>query len=149
MAIHTGVGHTDSESAQPFWLGKTKFFLCSWRDLNPWPLDLQSNALTTEPTCHPICFTTCSASSIVHLHYLSAFSFLSVLCINHLLGGCSCRALEFKSEDPGFDPLAGQGERQFFYPSESNLVPDPPSCARYTVKFVRTLKIPYPSVIKE
>ena len=26
-----------------------KFFLCSWQDLNPRPLDLQSNALTTEP----------------------------------------------------------------------------------------------------
>ena len=32
------------------------------------------------------------------------------------------RALEFESEDPGFDPLAGHGERQFFYPSESTLV---------------------------
>ena len=26
---------------------------CSWRDLNPRPLDLQSNARTTEPTRHP------------------------------------------------------------------------------------------------
>ena len=31
-------------------------------------------------------------------------------------------ALEFKSEDPGFDPLMGQGEGQFFlYPPESSL----------------------------
>ena len=30
--IHTGDGHTDSESAQHFWLGKTQnYFLCSWR----------------------------------------------------------------------------------------------------------------------
>ena len=34
----------------------------------------------------------------------------------------SSRASEFKSEDPGFDPLAGQGEGQFFCPSESTLV---------------------------
>ena len=32
------------------------------------------------------------------------------------------RASEFKSEDPGFDPLAGQGRAQFFYPSESTFV---------------------------
>ena len=31
----------------------SQFFLCSWWDLNPQPLDLQSNALTTEPTHHP------------------------------------------------------------------------------------------------
>ena len=41
------------------------------------------------------------------------------------------RALEFKSEDPGFDPLAGQAARWVFYPTESTLnadlfVPDPP-----------------------
>ena len=28
---------------------------------------------------------------------------------------------EFTSKDHGFDPLAGQGEGQFFGPSESNL----------------------------
>ena len=32
------------------------------------------------------------------------------------------RASEFKSEDPGYNPLTGQGEGQFFYPSESTLV---------------------------
>ena len=32
------------------------------------------------------------------------------------------RASELKSKDSGFDPLAGKGERQFFYPSESALV---------------------------
>ena len=31
-------------------------------------------------------------------------------------------ASEFKSEDPEFDLLAGQGEGQFFCPSESTLV---------------------------
>ena len=36
-------------------------------------------------------------------------------------GGCSSvvRASAFTSEDPGFDPLVGQGEEQFFCPSES------------------------------
>ena len=71
-------------------------------------------------------------------------------------------ASDFMSEDPGFDPLAGQGEEQFFYPSESSLVlslsviscadlfvPDPPSCVRHGHKFVRMLKIPYPSVVTE
>ena len=44
---HGGWAHTDSESAPPFWHGQTqKFFLCSWRDSNPRPLDLQSNALS-------------------------------------------------------------------------------------------------------
>ena len=33
------------------------------------------------------------------------------------------RASEFESEDPGFDPLAGQGDTQFLCPSESTLVP--------------------------
>ena len=54
MHIHTGVGHTDSESAQHFWLGKThKFFLCSWLDSNLGPLNLESDALPTEPPRHP------------------------------------------------------------------------------------------------
>ena len=34
------------------------------------------------------------------------------------------RVLEFKSEDPGFDPLMGQGQRQFFCPSKSTLAKD-------------------------
>ena len=55
VRIHTGVGHTDNQSAQPFCLGKnSKLFLYSWRDSNPRPLDLQSKALTTEPTRHPV-----------------------------------------------------------------------------------------------
>ena len=29
------------------------------------------------------------------------------------------RTSELKSEDPGFNPLAGQGEKRFFYRSES------------------------------
>ena len=33
--------------------------------------------------------------------------------------GSVVRASQFKSEDPGFDPLAGQGEEQFFYLSDS------------------------------
>ena len=31
------------------------------------------------------------------------------------------RVSEFQSEDPGFDPLTGQGEGQFFCPSESTM----------------------------
>ena len=63
------------------------------------------------------------------------------------------RESEFKSEDPGFDPLAEQGERHVFCPSESTLVqtcyqtPIPFVCM--APKFVRTLKIQYPSVIKK
>ena len=43
---------------------------------------------------------------------------------HHLTGGRNLlvRAPEFKSEDPGFDPLVGLGERQFFCPSESTVV---------------------------
>ena len=41
-------------------------------------------------------------------------------------------AAEFKSDDPGFDPLAGQGKKQFFLSLRVNtcadlFVPDPPS----------------------
>ena len=54
ILVHTGVRHTDSESAH-FWLGKIhKFFLCSWRDSNLGPLDLESNALPIEPPRHPL-----------------------------------------------------------------------------------------------
>ena len=54
VRIHTGFGHTDSKSAQHFWLTKThKFFLCSWRGrgLNPKTLDLEFNALAIESLC--------------------------------------------------------------------------------------------------
>ena len=61
---------------------------------------------------------------------------------------------EFKSEDPGINPLAGQGERQFVCPSESTqeltclCLPPPPTpalCAYDThPKFVR---IAHPSVL--
>ena len=69
------------------------------------------------------------------------------------------RASEFKSEDPGFDTLPGQSEGQFFCPSESTLVqncvcltpthPSPPPRVYGTHPISRTLKIPYPSVVKE
>ena len=53
--VHTGVGLTNSKSAQHFWLGKShQFFLCSWWDLNSGPLDLESNALPIEPHRHSI-----------------------------------------------------------------------------------------------
>ena len=35
------------------WKKTQRFFLCSWRDSNPRPLDLQCSALTTEPPRHP------------------------------------------------------------------------------------------------
>ena len=59
------------------------------------------------------------------------------------LGGGRCtgdgrgsvfRESEFISEDPGFDPLAGQGEGHFFFLSlrvnscADFFMPDPPSC---------------------
>ena len=68
--------------------------------------------------------------------------------------GSVVSASEFNSEDPGFDPLVGQGEGQFFYPSESIVVQTclcPPLRVQYGThpKFVRMLKIPYPSVAKK
>ena len=48
-----------------------------------------------------------------------------VMCAFLARRGCGLvgRAPEFRSEDPGFDLLSGQGERHFFfYPSESIIV---------------------------
>ena len=63
------------------------------------------------------------------------------------------RTLEFKSEDPEFDPVAGQGVGQFLSLQVNScadfFVSDPPSCLWHAPKFVCTLKIPYPSVVKE
>ena len=55
VCIYTrGDGHTDSESAQHFWVGKTHTFcLCSWRDSNLGPLDIESDALPIEAPRHP------------------------------------------------------------------------------------------------
>ena len=58
------------------------------------------------------------------------------------------RELEFKSVDPGFDPLAGQGGVQFFWPaSESTLVqtcfvPDPPFVCTARIKTCAHVKDP-------
>ena len=55
---------------------------------------------------------------------------------------------EFKSEDHGLNPLAGQGEQQFLMSLRVNscadlLVPGSPfMCVWYAPNFVRTLKIP-------
>ena len=52
-SIHTGAEHTDSESAQHFWLRKThNFFLCSWWGSNLGSLDLESDAPPIEPLHH-------------------------------------------------------------------------------------------------
>ena len=65
------------------------------------------------------------------------------------------RASGKKSEDHGFDCLAGQGERQFVCPSESTLVQIlfvPTPLARYICTartHIYMLKIPYPSVVKK
>ena len=65
-------------------------------------------------------------------------------------------ASEFKSEDPGFDPLAEQGDELVFSVPSSQLLcrlvyASPPfvCTARQALKFVRTLKILCPSVVKE
>ena len=55
LRIHMGGGHTDSKSAQPFWLKKAQICVCAPDGIRtPWPLYLQFNALslTTEPTPH-------------------------------------------------------------------------------------------------
>ena len=69
---------------------------------------------------------------------LSQLFFDVVSC--HMGGRSSVvRASEFKSEDPGFDPLAGQDNDQFFCPSESTLVQTclclNPHRVRHTPKF--------------
>ena len=64
--------------------------------------------------------------------------------------------MQVKSDDSGFDPLAGQGEGQCVWcvpPSQVFLtqtlfVPETPSRVGHAPKFVRTLKIPYPSIVK-
>ena len=43
----------------------------------------------------------------------------------------------FRSKDTGFHPLVGQGERQFFCPSQST-----PSYVQHASTFVQMLKIP-------
>ena len=68
-----GVGHTDSESAQPF-----RHFLYSWRDSNPRTLDLQSNSLTTEPTRHPTNAVDCSIIYLFIPGWLFVFAFVVV-----------------------------------------------------------------------
>ena len=63
-------------------------------------------------------------------------------------------ASELKAKDPGFDPLAGQGESLFFCPSESTLVQAclclTPLCVYGThqPEFVCKLKIPKQPVVK-
>ena len=60
---------------------------------------------------------------------------------------------DFWPKDPGFGLLAGRGAGHFFClfgsTCEDLFVPDPLSCARHAPRFVCTLKIPYPSVVKE
>ena len=50
VRIHTGVGDTDSESAQHFWLGKTVTMSCAADGSS----DLVFDALSIEPLRHPI-----------------------------------------------------------------------------------------------
>ena len=61
MHTHTGVGHTDNESAQQFWLGvklSQTFVLYSWWRSNLWSLDLESDALPIEPPRPPNKYST-------------------------------------------------------------------------------------------
>ena len=61
------VGHTDSESAQHFWLRKTNIvFLCFWRDSNHHPLEVESDALPIEPPGPPLLHTGCLKGSKSH-----------------------------------------------------------------------------------
>ena len=64
------------------------------------------------------------------------------------------RTSEYESEDPGFHPVAGRRVKAIVMSFRVNscadlFVTDLPSCVRHAPKFVRTLKIPYPSVVKE
>ena len=53
LRIHTGVGHIDSESTQHILTRKAhNFCVCSWRDSNLCPLDLESDAVQIEPPRH-------------------------------------------------------------------------------------------------
>ena len=73
VCVHTGVGHTDSESAHHFWRGKThKVFLCSYgiRTLVLWILSLTLYQFI-QPPCHPYLWI---------LHYY-----------NPAVGYCECR----------------------------------------------------------
>ena len=78
---------------------------------------------------------------------------LIVQITTRLLNGDIAQWLE--SRNSNLQTLAGQGQGQVLCFSESTLVQSclcltrPPSCARHEPKFVRTLKIPYPSVVKE
>ena len=83
----------------------SKFFLCSCRrDSNPRPLDVQSNALTTEPTRHPYNgFDIWSGSSILSLFlcfcvsffFLSFFSFFLSFFLSSFLSVCLSFFLSF------------------------------------------------------
>ena len=73
---------------------------------------------------------------------------------SHFDGGRSSviNASEFQPEVPGFDYLAGQSEN-FFMSLRINscadlFVPNALSCVQHAPKFVRTLKIPYSSVVE-
>ena len=64
------------------------------------------------------------------------------------------RASEFKPKDPVFDPLKEQADGQFLYPFETTCVQiclclTQVFCVRHALKLVRTLNIPYLSVVKE
>ena len=76
-----------------------------------------------------------------------------LMCTVHGCHGSVVRESEFKSEDPGFDPWAGQGEGQFFCPSEVNsyvdlFLLDPPSCVQHAPKICAHVKDPISSCCK-
>ena len=88
------------------------------------------------------------------LHHLKAVSAKVFLCkYRYIFNSSMVSESEFNSEDPpGFDPLAGQGERVFLslrVNSHADFCVPPPSCVQHATKFVRSLKISYPSVVKE
>ena len=65
--------------------------------------------------------------------------------------GSVVRASAFKSHDPGCHPLSGAGRGTVFVLSliVNSLCTLVYACVRNAPKFVRTLTIPYPSVVKE
>ena len=80
---------------------------------------------------------------------------LGVKQIKYLSSSVVIESRIFKSPETGFDPLAGEGEQDFFCLYESTLVQ---TClclipirvyAGTATKFGHMLKIRYPSVVKE
>ena len=94
MRAYTHGGCAHRQRVSTAFLTRKKL-LCFLRDSNPRHLDLQSNALTTEPTRHPFFF-----------QYIITFICLSFFCTNpisvfHILLECPITTALFKKD--GYD----------------------------------------------